>query len=244
MKLSQVIALLSGKKTRVQKELTELYKLSQKPPLFDGLSRTYTPNEEGGETQPPEAKGMQANANKVLGRAKLIMADLWDSAMTQDVSNTTAIADITVDGVTVVTGVPVVTLLYLEKQLEDLFKFVETIPTLDPAERWTYDPNKDCYVSDVVITGRTKKVPKVIVKYEATKEHPAQTELHHEDVKVGEWKTIKFSAALPVATKNQFLERLIALRDAVKVAREGANGKDAKEAKIGAAIMDFVFAKS
>jgi hypothetical protein len=35
------------------------------------------------------------------------------------------------------------------------------------------------------------------VKAEATEKHPAQVEVYHEDVVVGQWKTVKFSGALP-----------------------------------------------
>jgi hypothetical protein len=37
---------------------------------------------------------------------------------------------------------------------------------------------------------RTSKEPTVIVKYDATKEHPAQTELFTKDVPVGTWTQI------------------------------------------------------
>lgn len=43
-KLCQVIALAGGKKSRVQAEITEVYRLFQKPELLKGVSRTYRPH--------------------------------------------------------------------------------------------------------------------------------------------------------------------------------------------------------
>jgi hypothetical protein len=40
-KLNQIVAVVSGKKTRVEKEFGDLNKLIQKPELFHGLSKTY-----------------------------------------------------------------------------------------------------------------------------------------------------------------------------------------------------------
>jgi hypothetical protein len=64
--------------------------------------------------------------------------------------------------------------------------------------------------------------------------------MFHEDVVIGRWRTLKFSAAIPAQEKNQLLVRLEKLRDAVKLAREEANSVDAVSVKYGNAIFDFV----
>jgi hypothetical protein len=84
-------------------------------------------------------------------------------------------------------------------------------------------------------------VPKTHVKYEATKEHPAQVEMYMEDVWVGTWTIVKSSGAIPAATRNAMLERVRKLLDAVKAAREEANGIEVKPQKVGAAILGYVF---
>ena len=53
-KLNQIVAVVNGKKSRAQKQLTEVYKKPQKPGLFEGISRTYQPSDEEGETLPAE----------------------------------------------------------------------------------------------------------------------------------------------------------------------------------------------
>ena len=121
---------------------------------------------------------------------------------------------------------PVTYLLFLEKQLVDLHTFVKKLPVLDAAESWTFDESADCYATEPVQTVRTKKVPRNHVKAEATEKHPAQVEVYYEDVTVGYWKTVKFSGALPAKRVNELLERVEKLQQAVKFAREEANGTE------------------
>ncbi len=90
---------------------------------------------------------------------------------------------------------------------------------------------------------RSKKVPRVLVTYEATKEHPAQVQVWHEDVKVGEWTKIEYSGALPQQRVAQLLERVDALKKAVQFAREAANSMEVTQPQIGKAFFDHVFAK-
>ena len=79
------------------------------------------------------------------------------------------------------------------------------------------------------------------MKYEAKKEHPAQVEMYFEDVTVGTWTTTKYSAAIPAAERNQMLERVRKLADAVKEAREEANSREVDKKKIGDTIVQYLF---
>ena len=240
-KLNQIIAVVNGKKTRCQKAITEIYKQLQKQALFEGIARTYQPTDEEGETQPPEHKNVQYKAQAAIEDAKVVLAELMDVAATQDWANCQAHADVVVDGNVVLSAVPVTHLLFLEKQLIDLHTFVGQLPTLDAAESWRWDENADCYATEPTISNRTKKVPRSHILYEATTEHPAQVEMYHEDVKVGEWRTVKFSGALPAQDRNEFLGRIRKLQEAVKFAREEANSIDVNDIKIGNKVFDFVF---
>jgi len=240
-KLNQLIAVLPGKKSAAQEALTQAYHVLQKPDLFSGLTRQYQPKDEGGEPQPPERKMPQAKVNDLVARATVALTAMMDAVAAQDRANTEARADVVVGGRVLLPQVPVTTLLFLEKQLVDLKAFAEKLPTLDPAEEWEYKADFDYHASKPAQTNRTKKVPKVIEKAPATKEHPAQVELHHEDVWVGTWTTVKFSGAVPAKEKNAILERVAQLSEAVKSAREEANGIEVKPAKLGGPVLDFVF---
>ncbi len=241
-KLNQVIALQAGKKSHAKDSLTQAYHVLQKPDLLNGIARSYKPRDEGGEPQPPENKFVQVKVVEQITRISADLAEMFDAVATQDFANCLAKADVMVDGKALIKGVPVTYLLFLEKQLADLHTFVEKLPVLDPAERWTYDPGQDCYASEPFQTNRTKKVPKNHVKYEATKEHAAQVEMYMEDVTVGTWTTIKYSGAVPAAERNAMLERVRKVQDAVKEAREEANAQEVTRQKLGHAVLDYVFA--
>ncbi len=240
-KLNQIIAVLKGKKSQSQKDITEVYKKLQKPALFEGISRTYQALDEDGESQPPERKKVQYSAKQAMQEAKSALTDLFNVSATQDFANCEARADVVVDGHTLLENSPVTHLLFLEKQLTDLHTFVSTIPTLDAGERWDWDETADCYSSEPFITNRTKKTPRSHILYESTKEHPAQVEMYTEDVKVGEWKTVKFSGALPATEKNQIIERVRRLQEAVKFARETANGREVEQLKTADGIFGYLF---
>lgn len=240
-KLNQIIAVVSGKKSRGQKELTEVYKKLQKPTLFEGISRAYQPLDEEGETQPPEKKNVQYRVKGAIEEVRQSVVDLLDATATQDFANCDAKSDVIVDGATVLENIPVTALLFLEKQLNDMQTFAGQLPTLDPAESWHWDENADCYASEPAISNRTKKIPRSHVLYEATKEHPAQTEMYHEDVKVGEWRTIKYSSAVPAQERNEILSRIRKLTEAIKFAREQANQMEVNHVNIGSKVFDFVF---
>jgi hypothetical protein len=240
-KLNQIIAVQAGKKAQAKETLTEAYHLIKKPELLTGLVRTYQPRDEGGETQPDERKLVQVKVNELITRVMRDLTDMFDVVATQDWANTQARADVVVEGRRLLEGVPVTHLLFLEKQLVDLRTFIEALPTLDAAEEWEYKPEFDSYVAKPARTNRTKKVPKNHIKYEATKEHPAQVEMYMEDVWVGSWTNVKFSGAIPAAVRNAMLERVRKLSDAVKAAREEANGMDVRNVKVAATVLGFIF---
>jgi hypothetical protein len=171
------------------------------------------------------------------------LTELFDVVATQDQANCVARANVVVENQTLLKDVPVTTLLFLEKQLVDLHTFVEKLPTLDPGEAWEYSPDVDHYASEPYQTSKTKKVLKNHVKADATKEHPAQVETYTEDVIVGYWTTIKFSGAIPARERNEMLERVRKLQEAVKCAREEANGRDVELKKLGGPVLQYVFGK-
>nr|WP_218006281.1 hypothetical protein [Nocardia takedensis] len=136
---------------------------------------------------------------------------------------------------------PVSYLLFLEKQLNELHGFVKKLPVLDAAEAWSFDDSSDTWRTDAVRTLRTKKVPRNHVKAEATEKHPAQVEVYYEDIAIGHWTTVKFSGALPARRVNELAERIEKLAQAVKFAREEANGTEITDRKAGEVIFGYLF---
>jgi hypothetical protein len=240
-KLNQIIAVEKGVKAKSLRELTDAHHTVQKQPLLSGISRTYQPKDEEGEQLPPESTRVQVKAEQVLRDAAATLTRLFDVTATKDWTNCVARADVTVDGRTLLRDVPVTYLLFLEKQLVDLHTFVKKLPVLDAAESWTFDASTDSWKTEPVRTVKTKKTPFNHVKAEATDKHPAQVEVFYEDVPVGYWTTVKFSGALPAQRVNALLERVDKLQQAVKFAREEANGTEVDERGVGEVVFGYLF---
>jgi hypothetical protein len=239
-KLNQIIAIEKGTKSRTLADLTQAHHALQKPALLAGIARNYTPKDDAGEQLPPESTRVQVRAEEMVSDTAEILSKLFDVTATKDWANCTAKADVVVDGKTILQGVPVSYLLFLEKQLVDIHTFVKKLPTLDPSETWKFDHGQNCYATEPVGTVKTKKVPKNHVKAEATDKHPAQVEVYHEDVLVGTWKTIKYSGAMPASRVNDILERVEKFQEAVKFAREEANSVVAPEVKTGEKVFKYL----
>jgi len=184
-KLNQVIAVVAGKKKLAAEAVTAAYHAMQKLELFQGISRSYTPRDEDGERFPAESKIAQSSAQALIGAVFEPLTDMFDTVLTQEFANTNTRGNIVVDGKEVARDLPVTYLLFLEKQLTDFITFISKLPVLDPSEVWSWDSNANCYASTPSESVKSKKIPKAFIKYEATKEHPAQVEMFTEDVVVG-----------------------------------------------------------
>jgi hypothetical protein len=241
MKLNQVIALVQGKKSRAAKMLTDLHQGWQKERI-SGLIRTYQPKEDGGETFPSESKMVQVSVLPALIPVQKELSDFYNIVATQEKGNTTAVADVIVEGQAILACVPVSLLLFLEKQLVDIHTLIGSLPTLSDDKTWSWDTAKSCWVTDVEQTAKGQKKIKPIVKYDATKEHPAQTDLITVDETVGYWSTVHLSGALPKDRKIVMIQKVERLQDAVKVAREVANGLEVVQEKVmGDSVLNYIF---
>ncbi len=241
MKLNQVIALVQGKKTKAQNLLTTVHHGWHKDRI-SGINRTYSPLEEGGEIFPAESRVVQIRVQDALRSVQGQLEDFMNLVATQEYANTQAKADIIIDNKPILVGVPISALLFLEKQLIDLRTLAINLPTLSTDRTWSLDEAKNCWVTEAEQTTKTNKKIEVIVKYEATKEHPAQTELVSLDRTVGHWTTIHLSGALPEKERDAIVLRIEKLQDAVKIAREKANDKAVDIiTDFGTAVLSYVF---
>lgn len=239
--LNKVNAVLTSKKPDAEKAVGEIYKTVQKEALFQGRTRNYRPyDEEKGQKLPPENQKVQQKVTDLIGQISRIWEEIWSLTLTQDAGNMTAKADIVVDGKTIMAGVPVTNLLYLDKQVENMVTFVKSLPTPDPSENWTPDASQGLLRSEATTSLKTNKEPTVIVKYAATAQHPAQTELFTKDIAIGEWTQTQFSGAIQADQKKAFLSNATKLLAAIKEAREQANTADVQRQST-APLFKFVF---
>lgn len=240
-KLNQIIAVDKGIKARVYGDVTILHKASQKAELFNGMSKTFQAVDDDGEKLPPESKRVQYVASEVLRTMARLTSELFAVSARREWTNTVAKADIKVGEHVLIHQVPAPYLLFLEKQLNDIHTFVTALPTLDIAEDWQKDPNSGLYKTQPAQTHRTKKVQRPIVLYNATPEHPAQTQMITEDVISGWWTLVKQSGAMPVPEKEVLLKKVQTLIRAVKEAREEANmHEETKTPDVGAIIFTYL----
>lgn len=240
-RLNQVIAVEKSIKTKVADAITAVYKAVQKPALFDGFTKVYRPTLEDEPGQPQEVKKVQLTVDKVVNAVHEDLDALFTIVAQKDFANTGAKADIVIDENVVATGVPTTFLLFLEKQLTDLFTLVSKLPVLDPSEEWAFDTVKGLYKTDTTEVQRTRKVAKPLVLYPATPEHPAQTQVINEDIPVGVYETTKVSGATTEAYRTALLRKIEKAQRAVKYAREQANTADAPKVSAGTDILNWIF---
>ena len=239
-KLCQIIAIVNGRKTTVQSCITEIHQKVQKDALLQGLSRVYTPKDENGEKKPAESKRVQLTVKSAIGDAVKSWTSLFDIIASQDQANCQAKADVMVGDKVILPGMPVTHLLFLEKQLTDVHTFIDKLPVLDPSFDWVYDDNRGCYRTTAIEQLSTVKVQVPLIKYEATKEHPAQVDVISKDVTVGTWATTHFSGAIPADEKRKYLEKVVQLQEAIKSAREKGNQIDVNDVSVGKEIFNFI----
>lgn len=247
-KLHQLLAVegpLKGQATKVRTELKATF--SSKRHLFGSKLVTFTPLAEGASPKTEEQLEIQTDVPKELAWISNILAKALDASYNIAEANTAARADVVLDDdmqTVLLQGVPATALLELEKRCSEIKELAEAIPTLDPAKGFKPDPDKGAgiYRAREEVRDRTKKVKKILVKYPATKEHPAQTEVYDADEVIGTLRTQEWSGLLTPASKAAILERVETLQRAVKSARAKANEAEiALDKKIGEALLKYIF---
>lgn len=239
-KLHESLAAHKGIKSRVTRDLTTLHRDAERAAGYAGMSRTYQPSSESGDPLPEEHQRVQLHARDVLKQLSELLSPLFDVTATVDATNQLATGDVVVDNEVLLGNVPVSTLLFLEKQLNDIDTVVRKMPTLDPSVEWTWSDERECYVSDTLKVNRTLKTPVPITLSPATDKHPANVQLSHEDRVVGQFHATKFSGAMSVKDHNALLARIGTLKLEVKNARQRANGATTVHQHIAGPIFDYL----
>jgi hypothetical protein len=248
-KLNQILAIENSTKTKTAEKLTNVYKTFQKPDLYNGHVKVFSPKDSNIEAAtyealPEERKEVQQNVLTGLKVIREQQTEMFDLTLLRDATNMLAKADVVVDGKVIIKDAPVTYLLWLAHQLDDDHTEIKRIPTLDPAEKWSFDKDQNLYATKPSEQVRTKKVQMPLVLHPATKEHPAQVKEITSDVITGTWKTIKYSSAMPSDQKDAMLARCEKLQHAVKQAREAANNIDVIKPttpSVGKDVFDYIF---
>jgi hypothetical protein len=237
-KLHELLSIEPDLRKEAEKISGEVRETLADPKRVHGMIRTFRPILEDEDPLPDERVEMLTTAQAEMDRFNTAMGKFIDSAVSKEVTNMVTSAELELAGTVI--SLPATALLNLENRLADIRKVYAAIPTLDPAEVWHYDETLDVYVADTRIAYKTRKVPKTHVSVKATTEHPAQVEIYHEDIRVGEREQIIHSGAITLARKRVLLGRIDDMLKEVKQARQRANDIEVKEVEIADLIFDVI----
>ncbi len=242
--LSQIVNAEKGVKSGFQARISALYKAIQKTgekgPM-EGIHRTYQPRFDDGAVLPEEYRRVQYSAESQLLEFIEGLRGAVDVTATKDFANTKAKATVRVGDTVIIEDAPPTLLLSLEKYLLDLHTFIKSLPVLDPAQEWTWNPDANAYAARPVGTTKTEKINIPIVLAPATDRHPAQVQMATEDRLVGTWTTVKFSGYVTGDRVKVLLDRVERLQLAVKYAREEANATtETEQVRIGSNLAQYL----
>lgn len=248
-KLHELLAVDGNLKSAATKATADLLNtFEKKRHHFSQRKVVFKPRDEAGVEKVEEQLDLQTTVGKELDWIGDFIHRAIDIGYQIAMANTVAAADVVLDnGQVLLSHMPATALLELEKKMAEVHALVLAIPTLDPAKGFQLDPQQGegIYHAREEHKSRTKKQQRVLVKYEATKEHPAQTELITEDVPVGELVTNEWSALITTADKGKMIERCDEVLRAIKQARSRANDHEidtkAPGARIGAKALSYIF---
>lgn len=246
-KLHELLAVEGDARDQSAKTRAELLTtFDKRRHLFSEKAVTFFSNEPNVEPRREEQSDINSTVLTELKWIRGIWGKAIDLGFQVDDGNTKGRADVILeDGSTFAESVPATALLQLEKRLGELHSFIMAIPTLDPAKGFTEDTarGKGYYKAREVRKDRTKKILKVITKAPATPEHPAQADIVSVDEVIGYTQEQEWSGLITPATKAEYLERVEALKRAVKAARSRANEIEVNTdtVKIADKIFTLVF---
>jgi len=205
---------------------------------FLGVIRNFDKLLESEPDAPPERKELPNTVLAILAGIELAVGDFIDVTISKEMSNVGASATVEIGDVE--WELSATALLNLESRLDEIKRVYSTIPTLPLNQKWSFDEQKGCFVSEQREQLRTIKRAKSHVLYDATKEHPAQVELVNVDIPAYNIETTVFSGMVTASHKEECLERIDDLRRRIKQARQRANSVEAKGVCVAKDIFDFI----
>lgn len=163
-----------------------------------------------------------------------------DATAQKERANTTANADVIVNGETLLTGIPATTLLTLEARLNELRTVLMAVPCRDPAKVWEASEFNDVVQTMPEIRILTHKMEQSEVTIPPTEHQPGQFRTFMQTINVAERRVSHLSGMPTPANKNELLTRLGDLALACKVARQRANEEEVDRDNIGNVLTHFL----
>ncbi|HEY1705534.1 MAG TPA: hypothetical protein VGG75_38095 [Trebonia sp.] len=249
VRIHQLLAIISGVNTETDTALARVSQVVAKPELFSGMEKesvaasdSVDPNHQRRRVTPDVKKKVAYTAVQVLDDVKTLLTAKWDTALTLDTAQGAAKADVVVGPHTVMHDVPVRHLVYLEGELTKLHAIVQALPVLNGVQDWTNENTEPGQWRSVRPQEGDLK-DKVMFNWHRGNGTPTiqeQVDVMTRDEIVEYNTTVSFSGALEAKRKAELLDRLSALRTAVKMAREEANSATVTERNEGAEIFSWL----
>lgn len=250
-KLHEVLAVEADKEGIAKKVLQESVQVfKSKHHLFTGFDKSLSmdSDDEGNaslQAASKESQRVETTVGERLDYTETALVDWLDVVLQKEATNqSSAKADLVIDGHTIATNVPATFLLGLETKLKHIRAMYEAMPTLAPGIVWEQDVNAEkigVYRSrDAEIKAKTQKRPMHRVLVEPTAQHRAEIEKWNEEVVVGKYTTNFQSAMLPAAEKSKIMGRVDTLIQATKQARMRANTAEVEKVNIGQALFGYI----
>lgn len=241
-KLHEILALEQDRKNKANQNIGESVKtFTKNASSFDGMIKKYIPLEEFSEQIPDESKEMVSTVKKTLKSTLEPVIVAIDATLSKEETNSSGVAQAElIVGEKNFGTFSATSLLALEAHLLKVLELYKAIPTLDTSTKWNFDEQNDFYRTEGEVKFRNIKRPQVIVKYEATEKHPAQTEIMNVDYQVGKYETTQFSGKITPLQKSNLIARIEKIIEGVKIARTKANNVEVKETKIASDIFDYI----
>jgi hypothetical protein len=239
MKLYETLALEPDLENKAKEARRTIARLFGNVEAFTKRIETYTVLLESEPPLQSKETAMAYTVEGLLADFQKEHADFTDISLTKEATNVATSADLIINGVKLAT-LPATALLNLENRLREIRDLYHDIPTIDPSGVWVFDDNMGLLKSGPYDKLRTKKVMKTLVKYEATKEHPAQTEVYTEDVPSYNVSETVWNSKLTIADKTDRLARIDKLLQETKAARLRANDVEVNRVRLADKLYNFI----
>ncbi len=246
-KLHELLAVEGSLEQQANKVRTDLANtFEKKRHLFEEKRVIFKPSVETEHETVEVQSDIQSTVRQELNWISNHIIKAFDASYQVAEANTKARANVILDDDTetiLLKDVPATALLELEKRIAEIHTLINSIPTLDPAKGFSLDTARtNIYKAREVVKIRTKKTNEVIVKYAATVEHPAQTELVPIDKPIGLIKEQESSGLITPSEKSILINRVEILGRAVRKARSRANEVEVDSSKkIGKVLVGYIF---
>ncbi len=245
-KLHELLAVESNLENQANKVRSDLANtFEKKRHLFEEKRILFKPSVEDLQEQVESQSTLQSTVEQELAWVAPHIVKALDASYQVAEANTKARADVILEDdeeTILLKNLPATALLELEKRVAEIHSLLNTAPTLDPAKGFSLDDSRPfVFKAKEHVKTRTRKTNRPIVLYDATKEHPAQTQLIQEDVPVGQIFEQEWSSMLTPARKSELINRAEILLRAVRKARSRANEVEIeKDKKIGNRLLQFI----